>query len=401
MLKQTAKKWLEHVQLPKQAKEVLRNDRRGLVFADPGPSRVVDEGVKWLGRAQDSSKSHDGGVARHYSLIDGWGPSYPETTGYIIATMLAYGRERKASEPVERARRMLDWLISIQFPEGGFQGGMVGQTPRVPVTFNTGQILIGLCAGAEIDDRYHGAMRKAADWLVQTQDEDGCWRRHGTPFAEPGVKTYETHVSLALFRASSVTKTEGYAAAGLKQVNWALTNQRENGWLSSCCLSDASKPLTHTIGYALRGILEAWLYSRDRRYLDAALRTADGVLTALPHDGKLPGRLDANWRPAVDWVCLTGASQIAECWFILHEATGRPEYRDAAVRTNSFVRRTIVMNGQPELRGAVKGAYPIDGHYGRWQYLNWACKFTTDANLAELAAASPPQPSGRRESAAS
>ena len=39
-----------------------------------------------------------------------------------------------------------------------------------------------------------------------------------------------------------------------------------------------------------------------------------------------------------------------------------------------------------EIRGGVKGSQPINGDYGKWQYLNWACKFTIDANRAELAA---------------
>ena len=34
-------------------------------------------------------------------------------------------------------------------------------------------------------------------------------------------------------------------------------------------------------------------------------------------------------------------------------------------------------------RGQVKGSFPVDGAYGRFQYLNWACKFTVDANLLE------------------
>ena len=28
---------------------------------------------------------------------------------------------------------------------------------------------------------------------------------------------------------------------------------------------------------------------------------------------------------------------------------------------------------------------PVNGGYGTWQYLNWACKFTIDSNCAELA----------------
>ena len=34
-----------------------------------------------LERAQDYSSSEDGGVARHYGLLNGWSASYPETTG--------------------------------------------------------------------------------------------------------------------------------------------------------------------------------------------------------------------------------------------------------------------------------------------------------------------------------
>src|SRR5215510_13456269 len=134
-------------QLPPLAKAEHRHDRAGLSGQDPGIERAIDEGIAWLGRAQDHSTSRDGGVARHYSLITGWGASYPETTGYIIPTMLEYARWRsgeRGCQARQRAKRMLDWLVSIQFPEGGFQGGPVGAQPHIPVTFNTGQILIGL-----------------------------------------------------------------------------------------------------------------------------------------------------------------------------------------------------------------------------------------------------------------
>ncbi len=384
-LKQKAKAWLERMRLPASAKTVLRQDEKGLPGVDPGPERVIEEGIAWLGRAQDNSLTHDGGVARHYSLIDGWAPSYPETTGYIVSTLIAYGQDMKMKDAVERARRMLDWLVSIQFPEGGFQGGMVHQTPRVPVTFNTGQILMGLAAGARLDARYREPMQRAADWLVKTQDKDGCWRKHPTPFAAAGEKAYETHVAIGLMNAAAVDSSRGYLESALRQVEWALTQQAANGWLAKCCLTDPERPLTHTLGYALRGLVEAYRSSNNARYLAAACRTADGLMGALGPDGRLSGRLDAQWKPAVDWVCLTGASQIAESWLLLHKATGRDDYRRAALLANSFVRRTVAIDGKPGIRGGVKGSFPVDGGYGRWQYLNWACKFTIDANRAELA----------------
>ena len=73
-------------ELTASAREELRRDQEGLRPDDPGIDAVIEEGMAWLARAQDCSTSADGGVARHYSLLDGWSTSYPETTGYIIPT---------------------------------------------------------------------------------------------------------------------------------------------------------------------------------------------------------------------------------------------------------------------------------------------------------------------------
>src|SRR5919198_4213262 len=79
-------------QIPPCAKHEHTADRAGLSANDPGITHSVEEAIGWLCRAQDNSASNDGGVARHFSLVDGWAPSYPETTGYIIPTVLAYSR---------------------------------------------------------------------------------------------------------------------------------------------------------------------------------------------------------------------------------------------------------------------------------------------------------------------
>jgi hypothetical protein len=284
----------------------------------------------------------------------------------------------------ERAARMLDFLVSVQFPNGGFPGGMVGQQPQVPVTFNTGQILLGLAAGtAEWGDRYRDSMTRAADWLATTQDEDGCWRKFRTPFAKPDDKAYETHVSWGLFEAARVAGRKDWGEAGLAQVRWAIGKMRPNGWMEYCCLEQPEAPLTHTLGYALRGILEAWRWSGDDHFLTAARRLGDGLLSALQADGSLPGRLRDDWTAAVPWVCLTGNVQIAHCWLMLFKATGESRYLDAGRAANAYVRRTIALDGPRETRGGVRGSYPVDGGYGSFEYLNWAAKFSIDSQTLE------------------
>ncbi|MBK9153711.1 MAG: hypothetical protein IPM25_05775 [Chloracidobacterium sp.] len=370
--------------LPAKAAAERDRDLQGLPREDPGNERVLPELIAWLGRAQDNSRPKDDGVARDYSLIRGWSSSYPETTGYIIPTLIEYSRRTGDKEARDRARKMLDWLVSIQFPEGGFQGSVIGANVVTPVTFNTGQILMGLTSGTlEFGDQYRDPMKKAADWLVETQDPDGCWRRHRTPFAEPTDKAYETHVAWGLFEAARLEPESRYAEAAIANVRWAISLQKPNGWFSDCCLSDPNRPLTHTIGYALRGVVEAFRFSNEVEFLESAVRTADALLGARRRDGALPGRLNRNWQARADWTCLTGNVQIAACWFFLYDLTGDRRYLEAARAANAYVRRTVSLSGSDDVRGAVKGSFPISGGYCTYEYPNWATKFLADSIMLE------------------
>jgi hypothetical protein len=375
----------EKLRLPPRAAEELARDVQGLQPNDPGIDTAVEAGVDWLCRAQDMSTTHDGGVAKNFSLKTGWSSSYPETTGYIVPTLVAQAKQSGKADLMDRAKRMLDWLVSIQFESGAFQAGSVGAKNLAPVTFNTGQILIGLACGvAEFGDAYRVPMRKAADWLVTTQRADGAWPHNQSPLVEfAGEKAYDTHVAWGLFEAARVEPDSQYGEAGLKNVRWALTIQTANGWFDKCSIKNPATPATHTLGYALRGILEGYEHSKDPALLAAARKTADGMLGALNLDGFLPGRLDRRWRPAAKWVCLTGSVQNATNWMLMWRHTGEAKYLEAAFAANRYVRRTLVTDGDADVRGAVKGSFPVDGEYDPWVYPNWAAKFMVDACLLE------------------
>lgn len=134
-----------------------------------------------------------------------------------------------------RGAEILDSLVRIQLPCGGFQGGRIDSTPIVPVTFNTGQILIGLRAGvAEFGDRYRTPMEAAAVWLMETLDSDGCWRSYPTPSPLPARRPMRP--AWGLFEAERMAPGRGFGDAGLRNVRWALSKQRDNGWFADNCL---------------------------------------------------------------------------------------------------------------------------------------------------------------------
>lgn len=363
-----------------------RQDYAGLSQVDPGSEACISAAVTWLKLAQELSASNDGGYARDYNLLSQkWSTSYPETTGYIIPTLLEYAKIYNDNSSRCSAIRALDWCVKIQLECGGFQAGKIDANPVVPVTFNTGQILIGLAAGVtEVGPQYLDAMHQAGDWLVNTIDDDGCWRTHGTPYAATGEKAYETHVSWGLFEAAKISPARNYGEIGIKQVKWALTKQIKNGWFDSCCLDQPASPLTHTLGYVLRGVIEGYLWSRDQDILDAALVTATALAQLVDDEGFLAGRFNSQWQPQVNWVCLTGSAQIAACLYMLNDLDENPLFLSAAQRLTSYVRRSVVIEGEKSVVGGVKGAFPLDGDYGSFQFLNWAAKFVIDAAIMDV-----------------
>ena len=119
---------------------------------------------------------------------------------------------------------------------------------------------------------------------------------------------------------------------------WALTKQKDNGLFNDNCLSDRDRPLTHTIGYALRGVIEAYNFSGDRDLCSTARKTADGLLQVIGPEGNLPGVLDADWTPATDWTCPTGSVRIAHrsCY-----CTSLPVMRDTVTLDTHSIRLFI------------------------------------------------------------
>ena len=94
----------------------------------------------------------DDGVSLGYFPCDpnqttGWRPSYPETTGYIIPTLLEFSSRFGDSEVRRRALQMAAYETKIQLPSGAVQAGMVcSPESQEPAVFNTGMVLQGYIA---------------------------------------------------------------------------------------------------------------------------------------------------------------------------------------------------------------------------------------------------------------
>ncbi|MDE2091942.1 MAG: hypothetical protein KGJ08_08595, partial [Gammaproteobacteria bacterium] len=279
------------------------------------------------------------------------------------------------------------WESDIQLPEGGVRAGTLDAPQIVPTIFNTGQVMHGWVSAWRLtrEPRFRDSLIRAAEWLLAAQDADGAWRRFASPFAAHQVNTYNTRVAFALARAGKALQEPRFTEAAVRNVRWALTQMRGNGWLENNDLEDNDRPLTHTIAYAVRGILEVGLITANTAFVDAAARIAHAVAATQRRDGALPGRLDAGWKPAARWSCVTGNAQMAINWQRLGRETGDHIWKTPAEKANRFNLSVQDLSAAaPGIRGGIPGSHPLRGAYMSRRFPNWAAKFFMDALLLEL-----------------
>ena len=339
----------------------------------------IKAAMEWLSLAQKQNK--DGGVSALYSLFDGWAHSYVETTGYIIPTFFNYADFSKIPSYREEAIQMADFELRNQLPSGAFPGAGKKDTP---IVFNTGQVIFGLCRAYEEtkEIKYKESAIKASDWLVSVMDDDGCWRKNEYL---NNIHTYNTRTAWALLNSYRITGNEEHKKAVEKNIEWALTQQLNNGWFQNNSFYPEQEPLVHTIAYSIRGILEAAIILKKKRYLEAAIKTAVPLVSAQRQDGSLAGSFNKKWESSVSWSCLTGNSQMSIIWQKLFLATKEEKFIQAARKSNNYMKKVQKLDSpNPAIKGAIPGAFPIYGWYAPFCFPNWAAKFFVDALMLEL-----------------
>lgn len=361
-----------------------RNEELGLTDREH-----LEAAAGWLARAQDAQR--DGGVSGRYHLGRGWSSSYPETTGYIVPTMLALESDARCAGFRVRARRCIEFLLGVQLECGGFPGMEIAQNRDTPSIFNSAQILNGLTAWhrATGDATVLQAATRAADWLTAEQDPDGAWRRH--LYGSGRTYTYMAHAGCWVAEFGAHTGERCYLDAARRHLEWVLSHvDAATGWIDDCGFDDGSgerTAVTHTIAYTIWGVLMMSHILGDARGMAVARRAARAVARRLGLSKWLPGRLDARWRPAASYACLTGNAQMALIWLELHRIEGDPALVDAALRAIDLVKRAQVMRSDdPGLRGGVAGSDPMWGKYIELAMPNWAVKFFLDALMAKARA---------------
>jgi predicted SAM-dependent methyltransferase len=349
--------------------------------------------MKWIARSH--AATGEGASASPYYLAERrWGDSCPESTGYIIPTLLAF--HRLTGEPAwyHFARVMGDWECNIQAPGGG-AGEPFGVYIKRPRVFNTGQVMLGWIAlyRATGDARYLDAAERAGTWVASLLDGEGRW----TSFTHAGPKVHKVRVAWALLELYGVTGKALYREAAERSVRWMLTQAYPNGW--SACIGYANRPWTHLIGYHLGGFLEVFRlnnadidYERINSLLMAA---AENIVVPYLRDFRtgvikpylgLPGTFDPNWRSTDSWSCVTGNIQIEFFLRRMARFANEPSLIQAAdVLLEDTKRLQFITEVEDDnAYGGLPGSHPLNGEYFPHAIPNRGVKFFADSLLQRL-----------------
>jgi squalene-hopene/tetraprenyl-beta-curcumene cyclase len=182
----------------------------------------VSDGVTWLTRHQDSSGSW--GLCVRNTKAPNIGPD-PYMTAHAIGALLDSGTPGTDN----RIRRAIDWLTGQQKPDGTFEATWYRNH-----TSGTSVVLKALAHAGATDGP---TARRAQDWLLRTQHEDGSW---GDGRADVPGSVEETAWAL---RALLAAGTKPNAPALRRAAEWLLTAQLPTGhwpaapvseWIRNC-----------------------------------------------------------------------------------------------------------------------------------------------------------------------
>ena len=329
------------------------------------------DALEWLKIA--ASRSNNQGVSHSLHFARGWLPGYPETTGYIIPTLMLLARRYGWEDADDLAASAWGWLCGIQQQDGSFHD-LAGR----PQVFDTGQILIGANYLCRTGNEHAGEVgERAARWLMGLQADDGSFVSHSY---NQRPHAYYSRVGAALLETGILLDCSDLREAGLANLEWTLRQQRADGWFAHMSFAD-HPPFSHTIVYTLEGLLAGFRLTHDTRMRDAVVLCASVLRERIvAHGGLIRSQYREDFQAVDEEICVTGLCQWAALCFRLARLGGG-EFLGEAERSLEAAKYLQLRSPLAALHGALPGSSPLSGRYMRYALPNWGVKFFLDVLL--------------------
>lgn len=338
----------------------------------------------WLIRSIEKGK---GGSCAHFSPLIGWSKPYPETTGYIIPTLLRISDFTNDSKYSTAALNLGEWLLNIQSKNGSWYGGLHPNKTLNESVFNTGQILKGMVSLYEFtkDETFLNSADKGANWLSSGIDSNGSWP--AGDYKATKTPSYYTHVAWPILEVWKKTNNESQKNAAKIFLDMVLDRILPNGAIKGWGFYDEGFAFTHTIAYTIRGFQESSRILNDYNKYGEPMEKALEYFVRKSEltNGAMPGEFNESYNENNKFVCLTGNAQLAICILLMEKKNPDLRLVNAAIKLIDFIDSVQHSNKYiNSKRAGVAGSYPLWGKYMFMRYPNWAAKYYCDSLLMTI-----------------
>lgn len=218
-------------------------------LGEAGETSKLSRTADWL-LSKEVKRAGDWTVARPGIEPGGWyfefaNEFYPDIDDTAMVLLgLTHARGSDAGQHQAAVGRAVRWLLAMQSSDGGWAAFDADNnwTPLSEVPFAdhnamldptcpdiTGRVLEALCvSGADPQSK---AIRRGVEYLIRTQEQDGCW------YGRWGVNyVYGTFLALRGLRAAGESDREAHM---LRACEWLRSVQNaDGGWGESCASYD-------------------------------------------------------------------------------------------------------------------------------------------------------------------
>jgi hypothetical protein len=358
----------------------------GFLFERKSNDEHISAILDWLKIAVCANGDH--GIPQMIKLRDyattgsaTFAPSYPETTGYMLCTLIFGGLHKLKTLPPDKLDGLVGYLLRTQKDDGAFCAP--GAHNVQGLAFDTGQVLTGLVAYyRHIDPRIDikESITRAADWLTSEIAQDGSYSMRSSYYDK---RAYYISATMGLLQASLALQRDDWRAAAIRNIKWTMAQRLSRVWYRNFSFEDDDYQNLHGIAYTVRGLLDAGRFLGVDEYVDAAKVCVDALLALEPKSlackGALPGYLANGFKQYTTDISPTGMCQVALTCLILGEILGRSNYTERGLDAIQ-VAKGFHFSGfkNAALNGLLPGSWPITGPYMHCVLPNWPIKFFLD-----------------------
>jgi uncharacterized protein YyaL (SSP411 family) len=304
----------------------------------------------------------------------------------VARVFMTYGQYVDNQEYMAIAKRMARYVLSLQRPEGWFEGSFpfyrfiprsadevdIGSPEEQEVTFpnDNGKISERLLwfYKQTNDDSFGQAARRSVDYLRRVQAEDGSFSCNDAG-EQPALKGVEfvAWPTIALMQAGTAFNDLAYRDAAMKGLGWISKQLTPSGRVRTSyetAQTEAWRPPSSETAVALKAYAIVARYMQDHAIWNGMFKISNAVLALQDKSGAIrncdvesASASKQNDPDLADMVYTNGYALLALQEAYRANADGR--YREAAIKLADFLVSVQCWGESGQWDGSWRGSYSL------------------------------------------